>query len=131
MKMRALNHVNLVVTDIEVSARFYERVFGFETQWREGSFIFMRCGDTDFALSEGRPTFHRRFHIGFRLDSRDEVDSWHSHLDKQGVPIVHGVQDYGDYYTFSCADPDGHAIEIYHEPGERGRAGDVWAVDGE
>lgn len=125
MKMNALNHVNLVVTDVERSAKFYEALFRMQRQWQEGRFVFLACGETDLALVEGRPLIHRRFHIGFRVDTRDEVDAWLDEVRRHDAPITHGPKDYGDYYTFSLRDPDGYTLEIYHEPGPRGRAGDV------
>ena len=125
MKMRGLNHVNLVVSDVERAAEFYETLFGMERQYREGAFVFLACGDTDLALVEGRPIIHRRFHLGFRVESRQEVDRWLERVRAHDAPITHGPEDYGRYYTFSCRDPDGYALEIYHEPGPRGRAGEV------
>ena len=125
MKMRSLNHVNLVVSDPERSAAFYENLFGMERQWREGDFVFLACGEADLALVQGKPLIHRRFHLGFRVDSRQEVDDWLAKVNAHPAPVTHGPQDYGGYYTFSCRDPDGYAIEIYFEEGQRGRAGDV------
>jgi len=75
----------------------------------------------------GKPLIHRRFHFGFRVDTRDEVDAWLAEIRKAEAPITHGPEDYGDYYTFSCRDPDGYAIEIYFEQMPRGRAGDIMA----
>ena len=123
--MTGLNHLNLVVSDAERTAQLYQTLFGMERQYQEGSFIFLACGDTDLALVEGQPLIHRRFHFGFRLESREEVDRWLERVREHGAPIVHGPKDYGDYYTFSLRDPDGYSIEIYFEPGKRGRAGDV------
>lgn len=127
MKMHALNHVNLVVSDVERSAEFYESLFGMERQWKEGNFVFLACGDTDLALAEGRPLIHRRFHLGFRVGSRAEVDAWLDEVRRHDAPVTHGPEDYGGYYTFSCRDPDGYALEIYYEEAPRGRAGDVMA----
>jgi len=125
MKMRALNHLSLVVADVERSSSFYETLFGMERHWQEGDFVFLGCGDADVALVKGRPMIHRRFHFGFRVDSREEVDAWHAAVAEHGAPITHGPQDYGSYYTFSCRDPDGYAVEIYWEENPRGRSGDV------
>lgn len=123
--MRALNHLSLVVSDVERSAAFYESLFGMERQWREGDFVFLSCGDTDLALVKGRPEIHRRFHFGFRVESREEVDAWLRTVESSEAPITHGPADYGDYYTFTCRDPDGYGVEIYFEEGPRGRAGDI------
>ncbi len=123
MRMATLNHVNLVVRDVETSASFYQDVFGMERQWREGDFIFLHCGGADLALVGGAPRIHPKFHIGFRVDSRDDVDAWLRDLTGRGLPISHGPADYGGYYTFTCRDPDGYGIEIYYETAPRGRAG--------
>ncbi len=132
MKMRTLNHLSLVVSDVERSAGFYESLFGMERSWREGDFVFLSCGDADLALVKGKPLIHRRFHFGFRVASRDEVDAWLEAVRKADAPITHGPEDYGDYYTFSCRDPDGYAVEIYFEAAEaRGRAGDITRERGE
>jgi catechol 2,3-dioxygenase-like lactoylglutathione lyase family enzyme len=127
MKMRTLNHINLVVSDVERSATFYQEVFGMEPHWKEGDFVFLACGNSDLALVRGKPLIHRRFHFGFRVDTRDEVDAWLAEIRKTEAPVTHGPEDYGDYYTFSCRDPDGYAIEIYFEQMPRGRAGDIMA----
>jgi catechol 2,3-dioxygenase-like lactoylglutathione lyase family enzyme len=129
MKMRTLNHLSLVVSDIDRSATFYEQLFGMERQWREGDFVFLSCGDSDLALVRGKPLIHRRFHFGFRVDTRAEVDQWLGLIEGASAPVTHGPEDYGDYYTFSCRDPDGYAIEIYYEQMPRGRAGDIMAKD--
>ncbi|MSP23930.1 MAG: VOC family protein [Myxococcales bacterium] len=128
MKMRALNHVNLVVSDVDEAARYYQETFGMELAFREGDFVFLSCGTSDLALVKGQPLIHRRFHFGFRVDTREEVDAWLARLRERGAEIVHGPQDYGGYYTFSTLDPDSYAIEIYFESGPRGRAGDVTAM---
>ena len=121
--MQALNHVNLVVSDPERSATFYERAFGMERLWKEGDFVFLLCGDTDLALVGGTPTVHRRFHIGFRVETRSDVDAWRAHLERLGVGIDGPTRDHGAYYTFTCRDPDGYGIEVYWEEMPRGRSG--------
>jgi catechol-2,3-dioxygenase len=128
MKMRTLNHLSLVVSDVERAAEFYQSLFGMQRQWNEGEFVFLSCGDSDVALVRGKPLIHRRFHFGFRVESREEVDAWLARVREHQAPVTHGPEDYGDYYTFSCRDPDGYAVEIYYEPADaRGRAGDVTA----
>lgn len=125
MKMPTMNHLSLVVSDPERSASFYEDLFGMQRQWKEGDFVFLSCGDADLALVKGKPLIHRRFHFGFRLDTREEVDAWLGRVKETKAPVTHGPEDYGDYYTFSLRDPDGYAIEVYFESGVRGRAGDI------
>jgi len=118
-----LNHVNLVVTDPDRSAAFYQQHFGMTEQWREGDFVFLRSGETDFALVAGRPVFHKSFHVGFRLESRDAVEALLARMRDADIQVSYGPKDYGDYYTFTCRDPDGYGIEIYFETEPRGRVG--------
>ena len=127
MKMTAMNHLNLVVSDVERAETFYVGLFGMERQWTEEGFVFLSCGQSDVALSKGKPLIHRRFHFGFRVDSREDVDAWLERVMAHEAPVTHGPEDYGDYYTFSCRDPDGYTIEIYFESSPRGRSGDVMA----
>jgi catechol 2,3-dioxygenase-like lactoylglutathione lyase family enzyme len=129
VKAPSLNHLNLVVSDVERSAAFYEGLFGMARQSAEPDFVFLACGDADLALVRGTPLIHRHFHFGFRVRARDEVDAWLARARTHGAPVTHGPEDYGGYYTFSCRDPDGYAIEVYYEPGPRGRAGDVTRSD--
>ncbi len=131
MKMRNLNHLSLVVSDVERSAGFYQSLFGMERHWKEGDFVFLSCGDADLALVRGKPLIHRRFHFGFRVDTREEVDAWLLEVRAHEASVTHGPEDYGDYYTFSFRDPDGYAVEIYYEEAPRGRAGDVTATERE
>jgi catechol 2,3-dioxygenase-like lactoylglutathione lyase family enzyme len=123
MKMHALNHVNLVVENVEKSAAFYESLFGLTRLWKEGDFIFLQCGNTDLGLVQGNPIMHPRFHVGFRVASRDEVTQWLARVTDAGAPVTYGPKDYGAYYTFTCRDPSGYGVEVYFEGEPRGRAG--------
>ncbi|MCA9672755.1 MAG: VOC family protein [Myxococcales bacterium] len=125
METPALNHINLIVTDVERSASFYEGLFAMKRLFREGDFIFLASGSTDVALRRGEPMIHPKFHFGFRLDSRELVDAWLERVREHGADVTHGPRDYGSYYTFTCRDPDGYAIEMYFEQEPRGASGAV------
>ena len=123
LRMSAVSHLHLVVSDTERAAGFYERHLGLERLWREGDMVFMRCGAFDLALAAGRPVADREFHFGFRLGSKDEVHRWHEKLAADGIEPSFGPRDYGGYLTFTVRDPDGHGIEIYFEEEPVGRFG--------
>ena len=123
MKAPVLNHINLVVRDVERSADFYCSLFGMMRQWDVGDFVFLACGSCDVALVGGAPRIHPKFHFGFRMDDRAEVDAWLARVQAHGAEVTHGPKDYGDYYTFTCRDPDGYGIEVYFEEPEGGRVG--------
>ena len=50
MKMNGINHVNITVSDLEKSQKFYSEVFGMEEAYRIPQFRFLRCGE-DLLLS--------------------------------------------------------------------------------
>ena len=123
LRMEAVSHLHLTVTDVDRSAAFYERHLGLQRQWREGDMVFLRCGAFDLALAQGRPSPDRRFHFGFRLGSKEEVERWRSKLAGAGIAPSFGPRDYGGYLTFTVEDPDGYGIEIYFEDEPVGRFG--------
>ncbi len=52
-------------------------------------------------------------HMGFKVDSRDELEAWQAHFERLGVrhtPIVD--RDYGSVLTFK--DPDGIQFEMFY-----------------
>ncbi len=114
-----LNHLHLHVRDIPRARRFFERYFGFgkETIREEGFLIVRNPDGFDLALMEdAEPTpLPRWFHFGFRLPSREAVREMHDRMAAEGVSITRPVEDHGSWASFRCADPDGHAIEIYYE----------------
>jgi len=112
-----LNHLHLHVASVDRAAAFYARHFGFrEHVWHE-DILFMRdAGGMDFALAPGEPgQLPAWFHIGFRLETPDEVRVLHDRLAGEGVAIKTPLTDEGDFVWFRCADPDGHGIEVYWE----------------
>jgi predicted lactoylglutathione lyase len=55
------------------------------------------------------------FHFGFRLDSGAAVVSQCDRMQERGVTIVKPLYQDGTLVSYRCADPDGHAIEVYWE----------------
>jgi len=114
-----LNHLHLHVHDLPAAQKFYGRYFGFATSTvREEAFLIVRNADGfDLAFMEepksvDLPTW---FHFGFRLPSREAVRAMHDRMAADGVSISRPIEDHGGWTSFRCADPDGHAIEIYYE----------------
>ena len=65
----------------------------------------------EWAEGEDFPTW---FHFGFRLASAADVRDLHGRMSAGEAP-VRPLHDDADYVWFRCADPDGHAIEVYWE----------------
>ena len=82
---------------------------------RHSNILFMRnASGFDLALVPDRTTtsFPEWFHFGFRLASPRAVRTMHRRMSSEGVR-VDDIEEYEDYVTFRCMDPDGYRIEIY------------------
>ncbi|MCI0531144.1 MAG: VOC family protein [candidate division Zixibacteria bacterium] len=116
MKPKSFNHIHLEVENLEESVRFYCDNFGFKEHRRFDGLVFLRLGDMDFAICEGRPVKDENFHFGFRVNTEKEVEKWHSFLQDRGVR-VQPVQKHDSHTAFRMKDPSGYKIEFYFEPG--------------
>jgi catechol 2,3-dioxygenase-like lactoylglutathione lyase family enzyme/diadenosine tetraphosphate (Ap4A) HIT family hydrolase len=133
-----LDHIDLTVTDLAASTRFYawllERL-GFARQPDGADGVMWRCDRFELGLqpaksSPSRP--HDRYspglhHLAFAADSRDAVDRLHAELIERGVPVLdppalYEVYEPG-YYALNFADPDGIKLEVAHRPTSRPRPG--------
>lgn len=134
MKIKALGHVVLRVTDLERAERFYNGVLGLPICARldQGGMkmAFFSLGNHhDFAVMEvkddpdGKPRHgvgldHVAFNIG---TSMDELREAHATLEAAGVsttPIDHEVSK-----SLYFQDPDGNGVEVYVD------ASQVWRTE--
>jgi catechol 2,3-dioxygenase-like lactoylglutathione lyase family enzyme len=118
---RMIDHVHLVVRDLEASRRFYEAVLGVI------GVPVVRVGDDFFwadelFVSAGEPKTGR-VHLAFQAADRDMVHRFHE------AALAAGGRDNGPpgertyhpgYYAAFVLDPDGNNIEaVYHGPSSR------------
>ncbi len=118
---RLIDHVHLVVRDIEASRRFYEAVLGVI------GVPVVTVGDQFFwadelFVSAGEPKTGR-VHLAFQAKDRDTVQRFHeaglaAGGRDNGAP---GERDYHPgYYAAFLLDPDGNNIEaVNHGPAKR------------
>jgi len=124
---RLIDHVQLVVRDLEASRRFYKAVFetlgiavggeGPGFFWADELFI----SSTDSPASQGVPTGPT--HLAFQAADRSTVERCHA------AALSAGGKDNGrpgerayhpGYYAAYVRDPDGNNIEVvYHGPATR------------
>jgi catechol 2,3-dioxygenase-like lactoylglutathione lyase family enzyme len=124
---RLLDHVQLVVADIEASKRFYRAVFevlgvplggeGDDHIWADELFI----STAQSPAANGERT--GRAHLAFQAETRDKVDAFHR------AGLANGGRDNGapgerkyhpGYYGAFLLDPDGNNIEaVHHGPAKR------------
>lgn len=114
-----LNHLHLAAADIATTRAFYETWFGFAEHTWHGGILFLRNGEGfDLALAgygdvEPLP---RWFHVGFRLADGATVTGLYERMQQSGAELRSDLEEYDDYVTYRCADPDGVTIEVYWEP---------------
>ncbi len=107
-----LSHLNLDVTDLDRSERFYRDVLGLLVTRRSDS-LFIRCGDAILVLAAGAPVIGGTFHFGFRVADDAAVDAWFLRLRALDVPVIDMPAHRGSVFVGRLCDPDGYAIEIY------------------
>jgi catechol 2,3-dioxygenase-like lactoylglutathione lyase family enzyme len=124
---RLIDHVQLVVRDLEASRRFYQAVFdvlqipmsgtGDDYFWADELFV----STPGSAAAQGELT--GRHHLAFQARDRAMVDAFHK------AALAHGGRDNGapgerpyhpGYYGAFALDPDGNNIEaVYHGEARR------------
>jgi glyoxylase I family protein len=128
-KIAGASHIALTVRDMEASAAWYQRVFGWQLLRRFSSTeagtprILLLDTDSFFALGLCQPDDasddrfdHRRTgldHFAFRVADQAELDAWATHLDNEGVDHspIRGVEGLGRFISFE--DPDGIQFEFW------------------
>lgn len=127
---RLIDHIQLVVRDLDASRAFYAAVFdvlgvplggeGDNYFWADELFV----STADSEAAEGALT--GRHHLAFQAKDRAMVDRFHA------VALAHGGRDNGapglrdyhpGYYGAFVLDPDGNNIEaVYHGEAKRSAA---------
>jgi catechol 2,3-dioxygenase-like lactoylglutathione lyase family enzyme len=144
--IRAIDHIDLAVADVERSLEFYLRVLGplgVEELLRYPSYrgseeiVYLRIGDSGqvIGLRPADGGEHRYYEIGLEhlalsVDSRDEVDEAYRRCLDAGARIHFPPEEDRDipgYTELFFFDPDGFRIEIVHQDlqalAEAGREG--------
>ena len=115
-----LTHIAIAVEDAERAFGFYRDVFGMVAVYRESGFIQAQTpGSRDVLVFEERSERATGSggiaHFGFRLVDPDDIDEAARAVERAGGEILsRGEFCPGESYVF-CRDPDGYAIEIWHE----------------
>jgi len=124
---RLIDHLQLVVKDLQASRRFYEAVLrvldipiggeGDDYFWADELFV----SSANSQAAQGKLT--GRHHLAFQARDRATVDAFHQ------AAVAHGGRDNGapgerpyhpGYYAAFVLDPDGNNIEaVYHGEAQR------------
>jgi catechol 2,3-dioxygenase-like lactoylglutathione lyase family enzyme len=124
---RLIDHLHLVVRDIDASKRFYRAVLGVldiplggeeaDYLWADELFI----SSTNSKAAQGVPT--GRAHFAFQGKDRAMVDRFHAEAIRAGGKDngAPGERPYHPgYYAAFVLDPDGNNVEVvYHGPAKQ------------
>ncbi|MAZ66950.1 MAG: glyoxalase [Kangiellaceae bacterium] len=123
LPVAGLRHVALFVADLAKSEAFYVDLIGMEVEWRpDEDNVYLTSGNDNLALHRAPPNFQaqdqRLDHIGYILDTMEQVDAWYAHLKANGVTMITEPKTHRDgARSFYCKDPDGITVQlIYHPP---------------
>ena len=111
-----ISHLNLGVSNVGISERFYGEILGLPTRRVEEHVEIRWSDDFVLVLTSSPPAGRGKFHFGFRVGSAKEVDDWAARLRERGVEIVVGPSGENGRRQLFCIDPDDYKIEIYSEP---------------
>lgn len=119
-----LRHVALSVTALEECVTFYTQVLAMVIEWQpDPDNVYLTSGNDNLALhrattTDAPATPQRLDHLGFVLNTPEDVDRWHAHFISHGVPILAKPKTHRDgARSFYAKDPDGTVIQlIYHPP---------------
>jgi catechol-2,3-dioxygenase len=107
-----LGHVARRVADVQKVTKFYQDVLGFRvSDWRDDTFVFMRCGVDHHTVNfviDPKPQLH---HIAFEVKDWPELHRASDHLAKNNIQLVWGP---GRHII-------GHNIAAYHRNADQVR----------
>ena len=110
----ALNHIHLTAEDPEAEMRFLVEALGFKRDPSLPGFVWL--GNLQLAVGKGEPVKTPRFHLGFRMDSQDQVDGLRAQLLELGVEVSEPFAN-GSYYSCYLNSPGGYGFEVYADAG--------------
>ncbi len=108
-----IDHINMVVKNLEESVRFYHDLFGFEVkqeqpEWNSkiiGTEHIKLCLYEDASFDPGNGIKH----FGFHIENFDEIEKKCSEF---GVEMPYGTVNWGSSRSIYIIDPSGYEIEL-------------------
>lgn len=116
-----LRHIALNVRNLEISERFYVDLMGMVVEWRpDEDNVYLTSGNDNLALhvvSGEESGVSRLDHIGFFLNSDEDVDDWYAFLKHHNVKMKTKPRKHRDgAKSFYCYDPEGVTVQIICHP---------------
>lgn len=112
-----LNHLDLQVSDVQQSVRFFESAFGLQMQSNRQSPALAILSDGEgFTLVLQRrqnpaETYPEGFHLGFLLSDPDAVEAFHRHATGLGLDVSNVIVNNRGTLVY-CRSADGYLVEV-------------------
>jgi catechol 2,3-dioxygenase-like lactoylglutathione lyase family enzyme len=130
-EINGLNHLGLVVDDIEIAKKWFVETLGLKIFQDRGEILFILAGNDVLAVktaamainkpehggedpesfARGKAGWQTLDHYGFFANSPDEVDSFSVHVEKHGATILKGPYSRSDGRSVYFRDPCGNVGE--------------------
>jgi catechol 2,3-dioxygenase-like lactoylglutathione lyase family enzyme len=115
-KLMRFGHLHIQAKSVEDSAAFYAEHLGFkEVARRDNQAILQDESGLAFfidASPTGEP-IPESVHIGFRLDSPEEVRERYAAM-KEKVDVLHDLEEKDGFSIFTLKDPDEMLVEVFY-----------------
>jgi catechol 2,3-dioxygenase-like lactoylglutathione lyase family enzyme len=114
LKVKGLSHIQINVSDMERSLRFYRDTLGLVERMRTGPFVLLSSPESgDFvSLSQTAPVGAPGLgHFGLHLEAEDIAGAVRALEDAGGKLMAR--EEYPNFPSAIIADPDGYVIEIH------------------
>jgi catechol 2,3-dioxygenase-like lactoylglutathione lyase family enzyme len=113
--------VALRVRDVRATTGFYTEIFGFRVVWSpDPDNVYLSSGTDNLALHRDPEVGPGGAldHLGFLVESPDDVHAAAAVLRARGVPLVHEPRVHRDgSVSCYCHDPGGNLVQILYLPG--------------
>lgn len=118
-----MRHVALFVERLQDCVEFYTQILGMRVEWNpDPDNYYLTSGNDNLALhkytAEQELSGPQRLdHIGFILNSPDDVDAWYQYMLTRDVSMKTSPRTHRDgARSFYCFDPDGNTVQMIHHP---------------
>jgi len=119
-----LRHIALFVTDLSACEYFYIELLGMKVEWRpDADNVYLTSGNDNLALHRAAKDMdltgpQKLDHIGFIINTPEQVDEWFAFLQHHKVVIRQAPRTHRDgARSFYCYDPANTVVQIiYHPP---------------
>jgi catechol 2,3-dioxygenase-like lactoylglutathione lyase family enzyme len=125
----ALNHLNLTAPNVPQTRAFFETYFRFRcVAGHQEDALVVLVDESGFVLTlnnfdkAGEVVYPGAFHVGFRQDSREQVDALYQRLKAGGFDMKPPHEFHGAW-TFYFRAPGGFLVEVFHQSGVERRGG--------